>query len=316
MKELPPLKGKDITKMDEDNRIYALADGKVKVTNNNVEITKVYEIKGDVDYIIGRIDFSGDVMISGNVGNDVTIRAGKTVTITGTVGAARIEAGGDIIFKRGIQGNEKAVVVSQGNVLADFIELSSVTAKGNIQSNSIMNSKIESDQKVILTGKRGTLLGGETHALMGIEAANIGNDSEIRTIVRAGVPQDVLVRKLALSKLQGALEDDMKPILEEMLQYKAKIEEKGSNSMYLLKMKQLNERRDKLESKRTEYKNENEIIDQLIEKCRNSSVVVNRNIFRGTVVFVNNASLLIDNKTSYTTYTSVNGIMNEKVMVK
>lgn len=316
VKDIPSLKGKDITEPDDKNRVYALIDGKVKVTERSVEITSVHEIKGDVDYIIGRIDFGGDILISGNVGNDVTIRAGKTITINGTVGAARIEAGGDIIFKRGIQGNEKAIVISQGNVFADFIEQSSVSAKGNIQANSILNSKIEAQQKVILTGKRGTLLGGETHALMGIEAACIGNDSEIRTILRAGVPQDILIRKVTLSKLLGALEEDMKPVLEELLTNQKRIDGKDKNPMYELKMKQLRDRRDRLESKRTEYINENQQINQMIEDCRNVSVVVNRSIFRGTVVFVNNASLLIDEKTSFTTYTSLNGIINEQVMVK
>lgn len=315
VRELPQLKGRGISPRDQENKIYALEDGKIAVKDNEVEIRTVHEVNGDVDYITGFVDFNGDLMINGNVGRDVTIRAGKTVTITGTVESAHIEAGGDVILKCGIQGNEKAVIISGGNVYADFIEQSSVTAKGTVQANSIVNCTVEAGEKVILTGKKGILLGGHTHALRGVEAACFGNDAELRTEVSAGIDRTTYLRRSSLTKQLAEIDNLLEAATEEIDVIEKQQLLANESSLNEMKLNQVKERKLELEDKKVQITKEYDEVSALIESCRNVTIRATGNIHRGVKLSINNGALLIERSTCYMSYQCISGEVEGSVIV-
>lgn len=203
-KELPPMRGRNINNTENPDVYVAEIDGKVEVKNGRVDIQSVHEIIGTVGLITGRVEFLGDVIINGSVEAGVVIKAERNIIIKGSVEAVNMEAGGDIILERGIQGGQKAKLVAKGNVFADFIEHTTVDAEGDVHANIIMNSQVSSQGKVILTGKKGSLIGGHTHALKGIEVTNLGNRAEVRTIVHVGYEPAVYDRYLQI--MHGDLE--------------------------------------------------------------------------------------------------------------
>lgn len=316
IKELPQLKGKGISPRDAENKIYALEDGKIAVKDNEVEIRTVHEVNGDVDYITGFVDFNGDLMINGNVGRDVTIRAGKTVTITGTVESAHIEAGGDVILKCGIQGNEKAMIISGGNVYADFIEQSNVTAKGTVQANSIVNCTVEAGEKVILTGKKGILLGGHTHALRGVEAACLGNDAELRTEVAAGIDRATYLRRSSLTKQITEIDNQLEAIVEEIDVIEKQQLMANESSLNELKLNQIKERKQELEDKKAQTNKEYEEVSALIESCQHVAIRATGNIHRGVMLTINNGALMIERSTSYMNYKCISGEIEGMVIIQ
>ena len=97
--DLPPMRGKGIRR--EDEAYYAQSDGKIEVKDGKIDIQNVHEISGDVDMIIGKVEFFGDIIIYGNVEEGVTIRAGRNIEIHGSTSLANLYAGGDIILSRG-----------------------------------------------------------------------------------------------------------------------------------------------------------------------------------------------------------------------
>ena len=195
VKNLPALKGKGIVTAPGDENVYLAAqEGKVEYRGGKIFVNNVHRITGDVDQLIGKIEFYGDVLIAGNVEAGTTVRVGKSLTIEGTVEAADLTAGGDIILKRGIQGNQKAKIVCAGDVYADFIEHTTVQARGNVEANIILNSHIEADGKVVLTGKKGTLIGGNVHGTKGIDCKELGNEAEVKTVVHAGCLPEVMTK--------------------------------------------------------------------------------------------------------------------------
>ncbi len=192
-RELPALRGRGIAlKEDAELPTYiAQTEGKLIFRDDQIEICNVHEIKGDVDILIGKVEFFGDVVIDGNVAAGTVIRAGKSLTISGTVESADIYAGGDIILRRGVQGNEKGRIRSRGNVYADFLEHCTVEARGNVMANYFLNAEVSAQGEVTATGKRGMILGGYVHGFQGIKAMCVGSDKEVKTVLHAGCEQKV-----------------------------------------------------------------------------------------------------------------------------
>ncbi len=205
-RDLPPMRGRNINNNENQDVYVAEIDGKVEVKNGRVDIQSVHEIIGTVGLITGRVEFLGDVIINGSVEAGVVIKAERNIIIKGSVEAVNMEAGGDIILERGIQGGQKAKLVAKGNVFADFIEHATVEADGDVHANIIMNSNVSSGGKVVLTGKKGSLIGGFTHALKGIEVTNLGNRAEVRTIVHVGYEPNVYDQYLMIMHGDGETE--------------------------------------------------------------------------------------------------------------
>lgn len=316
VKELPPLRGVGMEGPDEYGSYFATTDGKVAFRDGKLEIRSVHEVMGDVDYITGKIVFYGDIMINGNVGSDVVIRAGKTVTINGTVEGAQIQAGQDIILKRGIQGNDKAKIVCGGSLYTDFIEQTTVEAAGNVNANSIMNSRVTAQGKVLLTGKRGTVIGGVTYGLLGIDAVCAGNSAEIRTILQVGAKaehfaqlQDLKKEKDQLTKDYGAQEEELRPLVKQ----KALT---GGSPMQEMRLKLLTEKMSEIDDRRQKVSGKMKELEDLIQKARTSRVTIDGNVCRGVCISANNAQFAVPNNTCYMKYENVEGQIIGSVIPK
>ena len=57
-----------------------------------------------------------------------------------------------------MQGNGKGSIEAGGSVKGKFFEQSSITCKGDVQANAIMNTRIEAGQDIIVSGKYGVIV--------------------------------------------------------------------------------------------------------------------------------------------------------------
>lgn len=189
---LPPLTGKGFER-SEDNRIYtATIAGKIEKKDNRIQITSVYEVFGNVDMHTGNIEFRGDVIIHGNITSGFSVKATGSVTIDGTAESCYIEAGRDVILRGGMLGGHKGAIKSKGNIYARFIEYATVTAEGFLDANSALSSSITCYDKVYMKGRQANIIGGEVYSAGGVEAACIGNQSEVNTYIQVGVSRELM----------------------------------------------------------------------------------------------------------------------------
>lgn len=316
-RDLPPLRGKNISNQENPDVYIANIDGKIECKDGRMDIQSVHEIMGDVDLIIGKIEFFGDVIINGSVEAGVTIRAGRNIIIKGSVEAVNMFAGGDIILERGIQGGQKAKLVSKGNVFADFIEHTTVEAQGDVQANIIMNSQISSQGKVILTGKKGSLIGGTTHALMGIEATNLGNKAEVKTIVHVGYKVETYDAYIKTLRREQDLEDEMNEIVVE-LSGLVSIRKRGGrlSKMQLDRIEELSTKQKEIVKRIAELKQEKENINAIMLQSRGALITIDGPVNRGCVICVDDAQMLIERSTCYMKYGCRNGIVESTVIIK
>lgn len=194
-------RGINTTITEDGLQLIATMAGHLEYANGAFHVRPLLEIKGDVDYSTGNIDFQGDVHVFGDVRENFMVRATGTITVDGLVEAAVVEAGGDLLITRGVVGDNRALLRSKGNVRVKYLENCVVYAGQGVYADCIMTSQIFSDDVISVTTGRGSVIGGALTAAHSIKAMMIGAQSGRRTELTLGILPYVQ------SEMQNALED-------------------------------------------------------------------------------------------------------------
>ena len=189
-KELPPLQCKRCVPDETGCKYYADAEGNVTVQGGRLTVSPVYVIKGNLDANTGNVDFHGDVLVQGNVFAGVTVKTTGSITINGHVETASLFAGKDVILRNGMQGAGNGVIHAGGNVMARFLEQVQVFAGNEINVGALLNCEVEAGRNVVISGNRGTIIGGMVKAVEQITAASIGNRATVTTQLVIGLDFD------------------------------------------------------------------------------------------------------------------------------
>lgn len=187
IRELKIPQGKNTELTEDGLQLIASIDGNLEYRNRVFEISPVLVIPGDVDYEIGNINFNGDVRIKGDVRENFTVTATGAIIVDGLVEAANIDAGGDLLITRGVVGDNRAFLRSQGCIRVKFLENCVAYAKESVYADCIMNSEIYSDNSINVRSGRGSVIGGSLTAAERIYARMIGAQSGRRTELTLGV---------------------------------------------------------------------------------------------------------------------------------
>lgn len=296
-KELPELKGvgfEAIVERDNSVTYKALVEGRVEYNNYKLFVRDVYELRGDLDLITGRIDFRGDVVIHGNVRSGTVIRASKSITIEGNVEAAVLIAEGDIILKKGMQGGKRAKITCGGTLYAYFLEYTEVNAKGNVEANIILNCKVTAGNSIIVKGKKGYIVGGVYNAPKLISSTNIGNQAQVKTITQVGNSLDQDSRNHLLNtKYESTRKsiESSKQGIESL--YDSRIN-KDPKEVREAKIGQLRRRLKRDERLLEHISKELEEIRQAVELCKGAKVVASGIAFAGLNVRIDDKEYVLE----------------------
>ena len=194
-------------KVDTDGRtVVAAVNGQVLLVNGKITVEPVIEYPNGINIKTGNVSFLGTVIVKGNVDDGFDIKASGNIEVSGTVGSCNIQADGDIIVSQGVIGRDAGVIVCGGTLWAKFIQNTTVQSEQNvIVSDSIMNSNISAQKKILLRGKRAQITGGELFATELIAAKNIGSDGGgSETILSVGYDPKAKKRLEELLEMQNA----------------------------------------------------------------------------------------------------------------
>jgi len=317
-KELRPLTGKGISNEEDPNKYYAAKSGKIEYDGDNkLSVVEVYEIQGGCDYANNAlVDFNGDVIIHGNVEAGVTVRAGKSLTVDGVVESANITAGGTVALKRGMQGAGKGTIVAGGDVFTEFIEYASVSAGGMVQSNVILNSKVTAGEQITLTGKKGLIAGGYVHAMMGVNCQNAGNQSEIKTGIHVGVMPEIMEQRITLNEEYMKLNQELDAVAASMAKILRVRQQTGELSEQLqAHLSDLKKKKSDIYIKCIRTKKQVDDLERIILKSREAKIRISGNIYKGTVISIDDNRMVINRDTSFMEYSSQNGVIVGTVVV-
>lgn len=187
-KDIPFPKGKNIEVSSDGLELRATTSGRLIFSQDRVDIDPLYNIDGNVDYSTGNIDFPGTVVIKGDVLGGFRVKAGGDVIIGGCVENAYIEAKRDIRVENGILGKNEGSLRALGNIVAKYIEHSTVDSAGDvIVSESIIHSYVNAKHKVVVGGRLGVILGGRIRAGLEIQTKTVGSWTEVPTELEVGL---------------------------------------------------------------------------------------------------------------------------------
>ncbi len=215
--ELKPLDGKpvgfsrgrNVIVTPDGQNLVADIDGQILFADGKISVFATYEVKADVDNSTGNINVVGNVTIRGNVLAGFMVEAGGNVEVEGVAEGATIRAGGDIILKRGMIGNNKGILAAGGDIIAKYIENATLEARGDIRAEAIMHCDLKCGNRLELGGKKGLLVGGVARVGREIEAKFIGSVMSTVTVLEVGIDPHLRERLKLLRTEVPAMEENL-----------------------------------------------------------------------------------------------------------
>ncbi|HFQ80879.1 MAG TPA: DUF342 domain-containing protein [Desulfobacterales bacterium] len=188
---------------DEENTLYyAARTGNVNFISNNLTITDIFKVNGDVNYETGNLDVKSALVITGSVFPGFKVQAQGNLEIKGGVeNGAQIIAQSDLIIGRGIIGSDSRIIV-MGNLHTAFIQDAEILVRGNaVTASYAFNAVIRAFGSIsILKGqhkKSGRAAGGIICSSKEIQASTAGSPSNAETTL-AIKPEPEILRKKEL----------------------------------------------------------------------------------------------------------------------
>jgi uncharacterized protein (DUF342 family) len=198
--------GKNVAWSADGLTLIATAGGEPVLVSGRVSIHQVHELKGDVNFDTGNINFSGNIVIHGNIETGFNVEAEGDVTIYGNVDSGNIKAGGNLFIQGGISGMDKSEIFCGGDFSAKYIEHATVVCEGSLTvRESIMYCQVNADSKIIVEGGKGLLVGGVIRSGEEISAKTIGSRLGTVTEVEVGVKPKT---KLELQELESQIKNN------------------------------------------------------------------------------------------------------------
>jgi len=180
----------------------ATTPGQPLLKGDQLEISEIYQLKGDVDLETGHIKFAGPIEISGSLLADFKIISNADVSIGKTISGS-IKTKGNLTAKGGIIGSETEKIIVGGELICEYISTAQHIQTGGpiTVSKHIINSHIISNQTVScqesITGE------SKISAFYGVTCAELGNDQGSETSIEIGDATELNER---LKKIEEFLE--------------------------------------------------------------------------------------------------------------
>ncbi len=196
-KALPIGLNVEISSFDE-NILVAKIDGQLVEEDDKISVFPIYEVKGDLDFSVGNINFPGSVVVRRNVKPGFKIEAKGKVEVYESAEECDIITDGNIIIKKSYIGKGKSYLKAEGNIIVGFIDGAKAFAKQDVIVNSaIMHSEVSAGGSVVVEGK-GIVVGGKISAYEKIVARMVGSKFGTPTILEIKKPLDIEKKIIAL----------------------------------------------------------------------------------------------------------------------
>ncbi|GAW28272.1 DUF342 domain-containing protein [Carboxydocella sp. ULO1] len=296
--------GKGTRLLQEENIIVAEKNGHVALINGKVTVSDIYEVRGNVDFSTGNIDFDGTIRITGDVLGGFQVKATADVEVGGAVLGGSIQAGGHLRVRNGIIGKKGAQISCQGNLFAAYVENAFIECGGNVQiGKGIMHSQVIAEGSVIVEGSKALIAGGEVRAGRDIRAKTVGAPMGTHTLLEAGVSPKLKLRYLATVSGLTAVQQSLtkaKQIIDLLQRMKEKAGElPDEKKALLIKVKR------SVINLEAELKNlivEEQELLTLLQTSIEGKIMIEKIVHPGTRIVIGDQTLIIDEPVQYVSF--------------
>lgn len=299
--------GRNITISEDKLSMISQVDGHVTLVEDKVFVSDVLTVE-NVDNSTGNIDYEGSVQINGNVCANFSVTARGNIEVQGVVEGAFLQAGGDIIIARGINGMNRGVLNAKGNIVVKFMENTKATARGYVSAESILHSTVQAGTEITVSGKRGFITGGRVCATNTVTVKTLGSPMGADTIVEVGADPTI---KMRIQDLQKEIAEATKviksvqPLLTATQQKLAKgIKLSPEQIQYMKSLIALNQ------AKTKEIENKTEEVDKIQDSLGSTTgaqVIVTGVVYPGTRICIGDLSMVVHNEMQYCRFIKADG---------
>lgn len=218
-----------------DGKTYVSAmNGRIELRGNQLLITKLF-IFDDITMATGNVDVDGSVYIRGNVGSRTSIKATEDIVVDGFIESAYLECGGNIFLKKGMNASGDGSLAASGDIIGRFFEAVSIQAGGDVRANYCLNSDLQAEGKVVISGEKGALIGGRIYAAQGISVYHVGNRSGVPTSIKVGISEETRKQKWQIDNEISEIKKELAVFRDAYadIQRKYSPEVRNSMDMYL-----------------------------------------------------------------------------------
>lgn len=279
--------GKKIRLSEDKLRIYSEVDGHVSLVDGKVLVSDSFEISADVDASTGDIRYEGNVIIRGSVRTGYSVVANGDIIVEGVVEGATLEAGGQIILKRGIQGMNKGKLKAHGNIVTKFIENATITTSGHLTTEAILHSNVSAKGDVTVGGRKGFITGGQIRSGTMISAKTAGSTMGTNTLLEVGVDPELIEEYHRLEKEIPAISQEIESTNQNILLYLKKIKSGVKLSPdKLMLVKSMSVKKETLENQQKEALERLNQLQEYMDNHVSGSISIKDTIYPGCKVII------------------------------
>lgn len=304
--------GKNVKMSADKMHLYAEKNGHVSLMGGKVVVSDVYEVD-DVGPATGNIESLGSVVVRGTVQTGYTVKASANVHVKGIVEAASIEAGGDIVLERGMNGMGKGTLKAGGAIVSKFFENCNVESGAYIEADSVLHSNLSATDSIKIDGRKGFIAGGSVRATKQVECKTLGSNMGSETLVEVGIDPQQKSRLQELHKEMLELQKNIKQIRPIIVNLTMKLKEgtklTPEQVKYLQQLMQLNEQQsEKLDEVEEAY----DELESKIEGVGIAQIIVHQDAFAGTKIAISDSSLILKSNLSHCKFVYEKGDVRSK----
>jgi hypothetical protein len=206
----PSLAPDCFTSTDGGVTLVARRSGRLACRDGRTTIVPLFDLNGHVNGATGDIEFTGDVLVRGNVSNRAQVRCTGDLWVVGNVEAATLHVGGSVHVGGSISGKGKGQVTAGGDLFAERIGQATVCVDGAVAvAVDIVASQVDCGK--MLTAERGAIFASQIVATGGVRCAALGSPGDTRTTVEVGVDHRFIEvarkRMIVLNQLRHRAEE-------------------------------------------------------------------------------------------------------------
>lgn len=154
------------------------------------------------------------------------------------------------------------------------------------------------------------------HAMMGVKCQNAGNMSEIKTGIHVGVMPEIMEQRITMNEEYKQLNEELDEVAAGMAKILRVRQQTGELS------DQLQAHLDDLKKKKSDIyircirtKKQVDDLEKIIMKSREAKIRISGNVYKGTVISIDDNRMVINRDTSFMEYSAQNGVIVGTVVV-
>ena len=258
----------------EQTVLISTVQGYLSKYNLELSVHSELVLNDDINVHRGNLIYGSDVLLNGNVSENVSLNIGGQLNIIGMVSQSQIHVEGNLLIDKGVFGKGQSKISVGKNFSCRYLNEAEVDCEGYISvEKEIFNSQVWTRQK--LTSPRATIVGGKVFAHEGMDVLALGSELGLKTLVVVG-----------LDKREYRIEHELRPKiieLQEQLARSLEILPKASSTTKESLSKHIDDMKNEIASRQSEIEH---FTSKMLPQNTEAKISIKETLYPGVTLMI------------------------------